>query len=83
MTQHSHREYIEGCFRCELSRDEIWFEEGDRVVVREDAPGRFAKYAGKTATVMGVSINSGVLELDLGQLRDWLAPRHVDLKDQR
>ena len=23
MTQHNHREHVEGCFRCELSKDEV------------------------------------------------------------
>lgn len=23
MVPHDHREYVEGCFRCELSRDEV------------------------------------------------------------
>ena len=23
MVQHNHREYVEGCYRCELSKDEV------------------------------------------------------------
>lgn len=23
MSEHAHREYVEGCFRCDLSRDEV------------------------------------------------------------
>lgn len=27
MTQHTHREHVDGCFRCELSRDEVEHQE--------------------------------------------------------
>lgn len=34
MTQHDHREYVEGCYRCELSRDEELDAERERTIQR-------------------------------------------------
>lgn len=41
MTPHLHRDYVEGCFRCELSRDEVTAvtdEQFDELLAELDRP---------------------------------------------
>ena len=60
------------------------FRRGDKVVVKEGGPGRFARYAGLRATIEDVSAKGRVLELRWedgnvhGFTRDWLGPEHVE-----
>jgi hypothetical protein len=35
MTQHTHPEHVEGCFRCELSKDELTDAEEERENLRD------------------------------------------------
>lgn len=65
MSAHTHRTHVDGCFRCDLSRDEVVSEEVVEAVaplarrLAEEAPAAAYLYVGSGYALVRESFNGG------------------------